>query len=137
MHFSKLYLQKNFVPNYVQDPFGREVVGIEVSLNEGESLDEAREQAQNYIKEYIHKNTVTPQEHIVERYLPEEQLPEIQLEKRLEDMSLKEQIESCTELKVLETYYLIVKNNPALQNVYNIKKKHLVAIDITNAYYTK
>ncbi len=75
MHFSKIYLQDNFVPNIVEDQFRRKVIGIEMTLNEGESLDEAKETAQNYIKEYIEKNTVYHSQDIYEKHIPEEQLP--------------------------------------------------------------
>jgi hypothetical protein len=146
MHFSKLYIQQNFVPDVVADQFGRKVIGVEVSLNEGESLDEAKETAQNYIKEYIEKNTVYHSSPIIpngDRQPPElAVLPSIQVEKPLEEMTIIEQINSCKEFKVLESYYFVVKNNAALQNVYDIKKKQLQKIeekqilDLTDAFYT-
>lgn len=77
MHFSRLYIQDNFVPNIIEDQFRRKVIGIEVTVNEGESLDEAKQQAENYIKEYIEKNTVYHSPDILSRYTSEEQLPVI------------------------------------------------------------
>jgi hypothetical protein len=74
MHFSKLYIQDNFVPDYSTDPYRRKVIGIEVSLNEGESLEDAKMEAENYIATYIKENKVDSP-HIVERYIPENQLP--------------------------------------------------------------
>jgi hypothetical protein len=145
MHFSKLYLQQNFVPDIVADQFGRKVIGVEITLNEGEILDEAKETAQNYIKEYIEKNTVYHSPKFISESLPPEPavLPSIQVKKPLEEMTIKEQIMSCTQFKVLESYYLIVKSNPALKIVYDIKKKELVAkesqklIDATDALCNK
>lgn len=75
MFFSKIYIQKNFVPDVVSDQFGRESIGVEISLNEGDSLEDAKTTAKNYIKEYIEKNTVYHSPNIVERYIPEAELP--------------------------------------------------------------
>jgi hypothetical protein len=38
---------------------------------------------------------------------------------------LKTDIQSCKELKVLESYSLIVKNNPEMQEIYNQQKEKL------------
>lgn len=78
MYFSKIYIQDNFVPNVIEDQFRRKVIGIEVTVKEGESLDEAKQQAESFIKEYIEKNTVYHSPDIFKRYaaasIPE-QLP--------------------------------------------------------------
>lgn len=76
MHFSKIYIQDNFVPDYATDPYRRKVIGVEITLNEGESLEEAKITAQQYISDYIKENKIESP-HIVERYVPEEQLPVI------------------------------------------------------------
>lgn len=117
MHFSKIYIQKNFVPNISLDPFGRESIGIEIYLNEGDSVLRGKELAQEYIKEYIHKNTVE-QPHIVDRYIPDELLPVMQVEKEVREQTLEEQIRSCTDIKVLESYYFIAKKDIVLGTAY-------------------
>ncbi len=118
MHFSKIYIQDNFVPNVVEDQFRRKVIGIEVTLNEGEHLDDAKQAAEDYIKEYIQGNKIDSP-HIVERYIPEEQLPTINVSKPLESMSFEEQIRSCKDIKILESYKLLVKRTEHLQSVYD------------------
>lgn len=121
MHFSKIYIQKNFVPNQSLDPFGRESIGVEIYLNEGDSIINGKELAREYIKEYIYKNTVD-QPHIVERYIADEQLPDIQVDnKEIKESTLAEQIAACTEITVLESYKLIVKKDPLLQLEYDKK----------------
>jgi hypothetical protein len=79
MHFSKIYLQDNFVPNQVEDQFRRKVIGIEVTLNdEKDNIENAKELAEQYIKEYIEKNTVYHSPDIYQRYTANsipEQLP--------------------------------------------------------------
>ncbi len=144
MHFSKFWLQKNYVPDIAQDPFGRETAGIEVTFSEGENIEDAKIAAREFISDYIKANKIESP-HITDRYISEEQLPEIQKNDVPKDqnVSLEDMLNSVTELKVLESYCLIVKNNPTLQHVYDVKKKQLVAkesqeiIERTNAHYSK
>lgn len=42
------------------------------------------------------------------------------------NLSLEEQIQSCTDKKVLESYRLLVKNNPKLEKIYLEKLKEFV-----------
>jgi len=81
MHFSKIYIQDNFVPNIVEDQFRRKVIGIEITLNEGDDLEHAKMEAEKYIKNHIRENTVISHNHIEERIIPESELPEIQVQK--------------------------------------------------------
>jgi hypothetical protein len=114
MHFSKLYIQQNFVPDVVADQFGRKVIGVEVSLNEGQSLDEAKETAQNYIKEYIEKNTVYHSPQFISESLPPEPavLPSIQKEKIEPDFDIVvEEIEKCQTLDELKGWQFLSVGN--------------------------
>ena len=52
-------------------------------------------------------------------------LPEIQRKKDLSDMSLDEQIASCTNINVLKSYSVIVKGNIKLQALYDRIKMEL------------
>jgi len=126
MHFSKIYIQDNFVPNIVEDQFRRKVIGIEVTISSDESIARAEQLAGDYIKDYIKKNTIVSHTHIEERYIPEELLPEIQVEKEQpREQTLEEQIRSCESLKVLKAYQLLVKKDPILQEAYNQTMKSL------------
>lgn len=60
MHFERIYIQDNFVPNYDVDPFRRKVVGISVCFKKGESVNDAIAQGENFISEYIKANTILP-----------------------------------------------------------------------------
>jgi len=42
------------------------------------------------------------------------------------EQRMLEAINTCTELKVLETFKLLVKNNPVFQNAYNEKLKQFI-----------
>lgn len=133
MHITEFRLDDNFIPDIVTDPYRRKKVGVSICIKEGENMEDAKATAEQFIKEYIEKNTIIPHEHIVERYIPEELLPEIQVKKELPlgaGVSLEGHINSCKELKVLESYYMIVRNNPILKEIYDIKKQQLVDVEI-------
>jgi hypothetical protein len=73
MHIERIYIQKNFQPNVVADPFMREHIGIGIFLNEGDDLLEAEKEAKEYISNYIKDNTATPDHnHIETRTIDEE-----------------------------------------------------------------
>lgn len=125
MYFSYVESGDNFVPDIVTDPFRRIPIKYGMTLSEGASREDAEQKIKTAIKEYIQKNTIIDHTHIQERYIPDELLPEIQVVKNEFGQTLEEQINSCTEFTVLTSYYLIVKNNPTLLNIYEIKKAEL------------
>ena len=120
MHINQISYVKTFnLGNY-----SSEKIGVEIAINEGEDAKKALDTARNLVEEY-HQSLNYPTPHIEERTISTP-IPDIQIEKP-EISTLEAQIMSCTEFKVLETYYFIVKNKPELQTVYDIKKKQLVA----------
>jgi len=121
MPFTYLYIEDNFVPDIVTDQFRRKKIGVGITLKEGEKMEDSIADAENFIKEYIQKNTITPQHfHIEEKYIPESQLPTIEYyDPRPREQTLEEQIRSCTEINVLKAYQLLVKKDPILQKAYN------------------
>jgi len=58
MYVSKIYIQDNFVPDISTDQFRRKVFGVEVTLKEGDQLEDAISIAENEIREYIKANKV-------------------------------------------------------------------------------
>lgn len=119
MHFSKIYLQDNFVPNIVEDQFRRKVIGVEVCFSEDEKIENAIISGEQFISEYIKANTVYPEHgHIEVRNVDPENLPVIQVDR---GQTLEEQINSCTDIKVLEIYKSIpaLKKDPVLQLAYD------------------
>lgn len=113
MHISKIYLQDNFVPNVNIDQFRRKVFGMEITINEGEDVGAAISEAEKHISEYIKANTVPL----------DEEFMGTKIRNIVEDdgIPLIDQINSCKELKVLESYKLIVRNDEVLNNAYRTK----------------
>lgn len=124
MKVSKVYYQRNF---RIGD-FQYETIGVEIDINDGEDAHLAMEEAKRLVIAYnAEQNHPTP--HIVERPIHDIELPVIEVEKEYGN-TLEEQINSCTEFKVLETYYLICQNNPTLKSIYNIKKAELTKKEV-------
>lgn len=116
MHIDKISYQKTFnLGNY-----SSERIGVDIVLNEGEdaklSLSEASKLVHEYHKESLSLNPPQSSDTLV---------PDIHLDKATLANSLVRDINSCTELKVLESYKIIVKGKPDLQDAYDTKLKEL------------
>ncbi len=120
MHFDKIVYKRNFRIS-VLDQYLYETLEASIFINEGEDAKLAIETAKQLVLECGSKAVQYPEHNHIEESLPPEPavLPSIQKEKINEEVSLENQIESCTDLKVLESYRLIVKNNEYLQMVYD------------------
>jgi len=128
MHFSKIFLQENFVPDRATDPYGRKVIGIEVTLSSDESITRAEQLAGDYIKDYIQKNIIVSHSHIEEKYIPEELLPEIQVEKVPIDLEeAKMLINDCATIAELDGWNGVVKQNPELGKIFARKAAQLLS----------
>jgi uncharacterized cupredoxin-like copper-binding protein len=98
--------------------FINEKIGVEISISEGEDARFALSEAKKLVHEFhfeqnkelyeMKGTTVTTIE------------PEL-----VGELAIINDIKSCKELKVLESYRLIVKNNPELQEAYDNKLKEL------------
>ena len=111
-----------------------EKIGIEYSLNEGENAMEALDAAQTLAQEFHEKNNPLPTlpfENTITDVV--EPLQEIKIDKRTakekQIEKLVEDINSCTIIKVLESYRLIAKSNETLQTTYDNKLKQLQDAD--------
>lgn len=114
MHFSKIYLQDNFVPNIVEDQFRRKVIGVEISLNEGDNLDEAKQEGEKYIQDYIAQNKVYPDHQHVEVKLVSEPIGEIMVDRKnlgVNYQTVIEEINKCETIEDLEGWNMIAKGN--------------------------
>ena len=124
MHISTISYQKTYnLGNY-----SSEKIGVEISINAGEDSMEALRTAKQLCDEY-HKETTTslpPENTItnVEEILPEIQQPKLSAKQR-QEQTLIDSINSCTDVKVLESYRLIAKSKPKLQTSYDNKLKQL------------
>lgn len=116
MKVEKIFYQKLFPTG----PYSNEKIGVEVIVEPGETAEDCLTAAKNTVSEW-HKqhnpDLYTEQAEI----RPEKPLPE---DKRI--AVLIRDIQSCTELVVLDSYRILVKTNSALEEAYNIKRKEIV-----------
>ena len=120
--FEKVYYQRNFrISEFIY-----ETIGAGIILDVGQEAKQALDECKALVNQYHNENMATSLEH-QEPHIPEHLLPEIQVKDNglSHGSTLEDHINSCTEFGVLESYYLIVKNNPTLKYVYDIKKAEL------------
>lgn len=94
-------------------------LGVEGTLSQNEDPKEGYKALHDLIEE-THKEHSQPLSFVADNA----PVPEVQVEKE-QPKSLLEQIESCTEVKVLESYRLIAKTKPECQEAYDKKLKEL------------
>jgi hypothetical protein len=138
-------LEDNFVPNAVLDPYQRKHIRHRFNIKQGQTREQVQTALEQYIKEYIEKNTVYHSPQFISEFLPPEPavLPSIQIrdgngsEVKSSLEYLKEDILSCKDLKILESYKLIVKAQAELQSVYDKRMEQLKNYDdrINNVPY--
>lgn len=116
--------------------YSSERIGVEVSINEGENAMEALDTAKKLCQEFHDKNNPEPfvsGETIIQP-ASTEPIPEIKVDKRtakeIQEQKLISDINSCTEIKVLESYRLIAKSNEKLQTAYDLKMEQLSQLHI-------
>lgn len=117
MNLTKIYFQKN----YPVADFQYEHYGVEIQLNEGDDINKAFDEAREITRQQWLRNAHQFEDsiHVIEP-------PVIAPTKEPEpELTLEDQINSCTEKKVLESYRLIVKGNKELQKIYDSKIKKL------------
>lgn len=126
----------NYTKTYNLGSYQSEKIGVEISINEGENAMEALDTAKKLCQEFHDKNNPEPfvsGETIIQP-ASTEPIPEIKVDKKTakeqQEQNLIDAINSCTELKVLESYRLIAKSNEKLQTAYDNKLKQLQ--DATN-----
>lgn len=90
---------------------------VELELKEDDDPDNAYELARQFILEKLSQN-----ESPKETFPFEEPIQNISEERSTDTIeALKHDISTCKELKVLESYRLLVTKNPELQDVFNKK----------------
>lgn len=104
--------------------YSSERIGVEVALNEGEDAKQALDTARELVEEYHQSCNDYPMQSGVTMVADNQTIPNVQVEMP-KQKSLIDDIESCTELKVLESYRLIAKAKPELQKAYNCKLQSL------------
>ena len=121
--FQRIFYQRNFRIS----EFLYETIGAGILLEQGQDAKEALNECKALVNEYHNENMIISLEH-QERYIPDDKLPEIQVEKEIREQTLEEQMASCTEIKVLESYKFIAKKDPELQLAYD-KKMYILKLE--------
>ncbi len=101
-----------------------EKIGVDYLLNEGDDPKAALEAAKKLCQEFHEENNkglyIAPAQEW-------DNLPEVQGKRQPINKieAMKADIATCTEIKVLESYNLIVKKNPELQETYDLTLKKI------------
>lgn len=107
---------------------GKEWVGTDVEIEEGEDIDEVYRQVKakvhqmvtGYLPEPMAVRPIPVPQQLGPREIKVDKVPE---EERVS--KLIEDLNTCTSIKVLESYKLIAKLNPSVQAAYDLKLKEL------------
>ena len=119
MHIDRISYQKTYnLGNY-----SSERIGVEIELNAGEDAKNALDVAKSLVEEY-HKESAAlypmPFQEEIEIPIISNATREALYETTVvHDQTLEEQIASCTDIKVLESYKFIAKKDEALQLAYD------------------
>ena len=118
----------NYTKTFNLGNYSSEKIGVEIAINEGEDAKEALSTAKQLVEEY-HQQTYSEHSHIEEKVITYSQDKFTEGIERSTDFfksppreqTLEEQIMSCEEIKVLESYKFIAKKDPQLQLAYDKK----------------
>lgn len=112
MQIERISYQKTFNLGSYQS----QRIGVDIILNPDDIADEAFAQARELVEKY-HSETAP----VMIADNPPEPVQQISKEKLTLEQNLIQQIESCQELKVLQSYRLIAKTQPECQVAYEKK----------------
>jgi hypothetical protein len=117
----------NYTRTFNLGNYSSEKIGVEFSLNPGESADKALDNARQLVEEY-HKKSVKQIEEAGLYFEQDEPIAEkiipTQSKKTLTERT-KEFIDSCTTKEELKAWELMSKNNAELLEHYNNKLKNI------------
>ena len=101
--------------------YSSEKIGVEFSLNQGESANKALDIARELVEEYHKQNVIRLKElgYFYDEQVPEEVIP-TQSKKTLAEKT-KDFIDSCKTKEELKAWELMSKSNPELLEYYNNK----------------
>ncbi len=120
-------LEDNYVPNVVADPYRRKHIRHRFNIKQGQTREQVQTALEQYIKEYIEKNTVYHSPQFISESLPPEPavLPSIQVEEEKQEVSLIHQMATCKDVEVLKSYRLLAKKDPSDNAYYHLKLQEL------------
>lgn len=118
----------NYQKTYNLGNYSSERIGIEISINEGQNPKEALQEAKKLADEFhLDNNKGLYVENMITGVAstgiasPIIQQTATKKQENTKPLTLIEQINTCTEVKVLESYKLIVRNNPDANEAYRKK----------------
>jgi len=119
MHISKV----NYTKTFNLGSYQSEKIGVEIDLNEGEDAKEALSTAKALVHEYYMEG-LPEQPEVLSMVADNKPVPIQQIEKEPETKLTKEELQKkyltdCTTIGELESFRLLVKNNPHLQETYD------------------
>jgi hypothetical protein len=115
----------NYTRTFNLGNYSSEKIGVEFSLNQGESANKALDVARELVEEYHKQNVIRLKElgYFYDEQVPEEVIP-TQSKKTLAEKT-KDFIDSCKTKEELKAWELMSKSNPELLQYYNNKLKTL------------
>jgi hypothetical protein len=119
MHIQTIVYQKTFnLGNY-----SSEKIGVEFSINQGESANKALDIARELVEDYHKQNVARLKDlgYFYDDQVPDEIIP-TQSKKTLVEKT-KEFIDACNTKEDLKAWELMAKSNPELLGYYNDKLK--------------
>lgn len=111
----------NYTRTFNLGNYSSEKIGVEFSLNQGESANKALDIARELVEEYHKQNVIRLKElgYFYDEQVPEEIIP-TQSKKTLAEKT-KDFIDSCKTKDELKAWELMSKSNPELLKHYNNK----------------
>jgi hypothetical protein len=111
----------NYTRTFNLGNYSSEKIGVEFSLNQGESANKALDIARELVEEYHKQNVIRLKElgYFYDEQVPEEVIP-TQSKKTLAEKT-KDFIDSCKTKEELKAWELMSKSNPELLQHYNNK----------------
>jgi hypothetical protein len=111
----------NYTRTFNLGNYSSEKIGVEFSLNQGESANKALDIARELVEEYHKQNVIRLKElgYFYDEQVPEEVIP-TQSKKTLAEKT-KDFINSCKTKEELKAWELMSKSNPELLKHYNNK----------------
>lgn len=111
----------NYTRTFNLGNYSSEKIGVEFSLNQGESANKALDIARELVEEYHKQNVIRLKElgYFYDEQVPEEVIP-TQSKKTLVEKT-KDFIDSCKTKEELKAWELMSKSNPELLQHYNNK----------------
>lgn len=116
------YKTVSYLKTFPLQSFSNEKIGVEIELDETDDRKEVLKEAKKFVHDFHFE---TNKEFYQNLSYSDEPSEVINIENKSVEDRIIEGIESCTELKVLQSYELLSKKYPKILSIYNKKLKEL------------